>query len=112
MDGSGVLAGVPLTRVAIGEEHACVADAAGVAYSWGDNDRDRYKIDIDGQSDLSALGNIVDHEYKIEQDGDTVATVSKSWFRVRDTYGVEIAPDQDEALILAVTVCMDSMARG
>jgi uncharacterized protein YxjI len=46
------------------------------------------------------------------QDGDTVATVSKSWFRVRDTYGVEIAPDQDDALILAVTVCMDSMARG
>ncbi len=73
--------------------------------------RDRYKIDIDGGPDLSAHGNVVDHEYKIEQDGDTVATVSKSWFRVRDTYGVEIAPEQDDALILAVTVCMDSMAR-
>ena len=40
--------------------------------------RDRYKIDIDGGPDLSAHGNVVDHEYKIEQDGDTVATVSKA----------------------------------
>ena len=74
--------------------------------------RDRYKIDVDGGADMSAHGNIVDHEYKIERDGDTVATISKSWFRVRDTYGVEIAPKQDDALILAITVCMDSMAGG
>jgi uncharacterized protein YxjI len=60
---------------------------------------------------MSAHGNVVDHEYEIERDGDTVATVSKSWFRVRDTYGVEIAPEQDDALILAITVCMDSMGR-
>jgi uncharacterized protein YxjI len=74
--------------------------------------RDRYKIHVDGAPDLSAHGNVVDHEYKIERDRDTVATVSKDWFRVRDTYGVEIAPGQDDALILAVTVCMDSMASG
>jgi uncharacterized protein YxjI len=40
-----------------------------------------------------------------------VATVSKKWFRVRETYGVEIGPGQDDALILAVTVCIDSMTR-
>jgi uncharacterized protein YxjI len=74
--------------------------------------RDRYKIDVEGGADLSAHGNVVDHEYEIERDGDTVATVSKRWFRVRDTYGVEIAPGQDDALVLAVTVAMDSMARG
>ncbi len=74
--------------------------------------RDRYKIDVDGGADLSAHGNVVDHEYTIERDGDTVATVSKSWFRVRDTYGVEIGAGQNDALILAVTVCMDAMARG
>ncbi len=73
--------------------------------------RDRYRIDVDHGSDLKAHGNIVEHEYTIERDGETVATVSKSWFRVRDTYGVEIAPRQDPALILAVTVCMDSMSR-
>ena len=71
----------------------------------------RFQIDVDGAADLSAHGNIVDHEYEIERDGDTVATVSKKWFRVRDSYGVEVAPGEDDALVLAVTVCIDAMAR-
>ena len=28
---------------------------------------------------------------------------------MRDTYGVEIMPDQDEARILAIVVCIDAM---
>jgi uncharacterized protein YxjI len=74
--------------------------------------RDRFSIDVEGGDDLEAHGNVVDHEYKIERGGDQVAEVSKRWFRVRDTYGIEIAPGQDEALILAVTVCIDQMGRG
>jgi hypothetical protein len=38
-----------------------------------------------------------------------VAEVSKRWFRIRDTFGIEIAPGEDDALILAVTVCIDQM---
>ncbi len=71
--------------------------------------RDRFKIEVDGGADLTAHGNLVDHEYTIESDGDEVASVSKKWFRVRDTYGVEINPGQDAALILAITVCVDAM---
>jgi len=71
--------------------------------------RDRFSIDVEDGEDMEAKGNIVDHEYKIERDGDKVAEVSKRWFRVRDTYGIEIAPDQEDALILAVTVCIDQM---
>ena len=74
--------------------------------------RDRFSIDVDGGEDMDAKGNIVDHEYKIERGGHKVAEVSKRWFRVRDTYGIEIAPGQDDALIIAVTVCIDQMARG
>ena len=74
--------------------------------------RDHYIIEVEGGEDLKAHGNIVDHEYEIERDGDTVAKVSKKWFRVRDTYGVQLAEDQDVALILAITVCVDAMARG
>lgn len=72
--------------------------------------RDRWTIDVPGGADLSTKGNIVNHEYRIEQGGQTVATVSKRWFRVRDTYGVEIAPGQDDALLLAITVVIDMMA--
>ena len=71
--------------------------------------RDRFSIEVEGGEDMEAKGNIVDHEYKIERGGDKVAEVSKRWFRVRDTYGIEIAPGQEDALILAVTVCIDQM---
>ena len=64
--------------------------------------RDRFSIEVEGGEDMDAKGNIVDHEYKIERDGEKVAEVSKRWFRVRDTYGIEIAPGEDDALILAV----------
>jgi uncharacterized protein YxjI len=74
--------------------------------------RDRFSVEVEGGDDLEAKGNIVDHEYKIERGGDKVAEVSKRWFRIRDTYGIEIAPGQDDALILAVTVCIDQMTRG
>jgi uncharacterized protein YxjI len=60
--------------------------------------------------DLRIQGNIVDHEYTIESDGRTVAEVSKRWFRVRDTYGIEVSPGQDDVLLLAVTVCIDRMS--
>ena len=51
--------------------------------------RDRFAIDVDGEQDMKAHGNIVDHEYEIERDGKTVAHISKKWFRIRDSYGVE-----------------------
>lgn len=41
-----------------------------------------------------------------------MATVSTKWFRVRDTYGIQLAEGQDVPLILAVAVCVDAMARG
>ena len=74
--------------------------------------RDRFAIDVDGGPDMKATGNFVDHEYEIERDGATVATISKKWFRVRDTYGVEIAPGEDVAMILAITVCIDNLTGG
>jgi uncharacterized protein YxjI len=73
--------------------------------------RDRFSIEVEDGEDMEAKGNVVEHEYKIERGGDRVAEVSKRWFRVRDTYGIEVAPGQEDALILAVTVCIDQMTR-
>ncbi len=72
--------------------------------------RDRFSVSIKGGPDLDVQGNILDHEYKIGEGRDTVAEVSRKWFRVRDTYGVEVEQGQDDLLILAVTVCIDQMA--
>lgn len=75
--------------------------------------RDRYTVDLaGGGGELTVQGNILDHEYTIESGGQKVAEISKKWFRIRDTYGVEVSPGQNDAIILAVTVCVDEMARG
>ena len=73
--------------------------------------RERYSIEVEEGDDLEAKGNIVDHEFEIKRGGETVAEVSKRWFRARDTYGIEIAPGEDDALILIVAVCIDRMGR-
>ena len=72
--------------------------------------RDRFSVSIKGGRDLDVKGNILDHEYTIGEGRDKVAEVSKKWFRVRDSYGVEVDPGQDDLLILAVVVCIDQMA--
>jgi uncharacterized protein YxjI len=71
--------------------------------------RDRFAINVEHGADMKAHGNIVDHEYEIERDGDTVARISKKWFRVRDSYGVDVAVGEDVALMLAITVAIDSL---
>jgi uncharacterized protein YxjI len=68
--------------------------------------RERWSVDIPGGKDLEVQGNIVDHEYRIGN----VAEVSKKWFRIADSYGIEVAPGQNDALILAVAVIIDTMS--
>ena len=67
----------------------------------------RFSVDVPGPDDLEASGNFTDHEYQFTRGGGVVASVSKQWFTFRDTYGVEIASDEDDVLILASTVVID-----
>jgi len=71
--------------------------------------RERWTVKIEDGPDLRVQGNVVDHEYTIERDGQRVAEVSKRWFRVRDTYGVEIEPGENDILILATAAVIDTM---
>jgi uncharacterized protein YxjI len=72
--------------------------------------RDRFDIDLEGGGELKAKGNVLEHDYEIKRDGDVIAEISKKWVRVRETYGVEIAPGEDAALILAITVAIDDLS--
>jgi uncharacterized protein YxjI len=72
--------------------------------------RERWVVKMEDGPDLHVHGNIVDHEYRLERDGAPVAEVSMRWFRVRDTYGVEVAPGENDVLILATTAVIDTMA--
>jgi uncharacterized protein YxjI len=72
--------------------------------------RDRWVVKVGDGPDLKVQGNILDHEYDIGDGPNKVAEVSKKWFRIRDTYGVQIEPGQNDILLLAVTVAIDMMA--
>lgn len=68
---------------------------------------DRFTIDIPGPGDLEMKGNLFDHEFTVRRGGQTVATVSKRWFSVRDTYAVDVAEGEDDLLILASVLALD-----
>jgi uncharacterized protein YxjI len=68
---------------------------------------DRFTIDVPGPDDLELRGNLLDHEFTIQRRDRTVATVSKRWLALRDTYGVEIAEGEDELLLLACVLALD-----
>ncbi len=74
--------------------------------------RERFVLQADDLGEIAIQGNIANHEYVFEQDGRKLAEVSRRWFRVRDTYGVEIAPGADPAILLAATVAVDEMRSG
>ncbi|MGH2487096.1 MAG: LURP-one-related/scramblase family protein [Ktedonobacterales bacterium] len=68
---------------------------------------DRFTIDIPGPHDLEMDGALFEHDYRITRDGAVVATVSKRWIAMTDTYGVETAPGEDDILILASVLALD-----
>jgi uncharacterized protein YxjI len=68
---------------------------------------DRFTVDIPGPDDLEMTGSLFEHEYTISRAGQVVAVVSKRWFSLTETYGVDIAPGQDDPLILAYVLALD-----
>lgn len=69
--------------------------------------RDKFTIDVPGRDDLEMKGDLLDHEYVIELDGDEVAAVSKRWLTVRDTYAVQIKSGVDPLLIICSVLALD-----
>ena len=67
----------------------------------------RFTVDVPGPDDLEAKGSFFDFEYEFTRQGQTVARVSKKWFKLADTYGVDIVESEDDVLILASAVVID-----
>jgi uncharacterized protein YxjI len=66
-----------------------------------------FTVDVPGPDDLTAEGDLMDHEYAFRRGDTPVAHVSKQWFTLADTYGVEIADREDPVLLLASAVVID-----
>jgi len=69
--------------------------------------RCKFTVDVPGPDDLEAEGSLLSHEYTFTRHGQPVASVSKRWFTLTDSYGIDIADGEDVVLILASAVVID-----
>ena len=69
--------------------------------------RDRFTIDVPGPDDLEVAGDLLDHEFSISRGGREVASVSKRWLSLHDSYAVRVVDDEDHLLILASVLALD-----
>jgi uncharacterized protein YxjI len=67
----------------------------------------RAVIDLAGGERLEAVGNIIGKDFEVRDGHRLVARISRAWLRVRDTYGVDVAPGEDDALMICIAVCLD-----
>ena len=73
--------------------------------------RNHYRVTLVEGTELDVSGRILDREFVIEYDGELLAHISRQWFRVRETYAVNVVrEDADPALMIAVAVCVIRMA--
>ena len=69
--------------------------------------REKFTIDLPGDDDLTMTGDLFDHEYTVERGGREVASVSKRWLSIRDSYAVRIVDGEHHVLILAAVLALE-----
>ncbi|MEQ8821638.1 MAG: LURP-one-related family protein [Sumerlaeia bacterium] len=68
----------------------------------------RFSISGGGEK-LDARGSFYDYNFEITRGGRTAAVVSKKFFALSDTYGVEVADGEDPALMMALVIVFDQI---
>jgi uncharacterized protein YxjI len=71
--------------------------------------RHKMLIELADGQEWTATGDIIEKNYLIEAEQGTVAQTSRRWFRIRDTYGIEI-DHPDVPLVISVAVAVDELA--
>ena len=69
--------------------------------------KDKFSVDVPGPNDYTINGNFLDHEYRFERSGRTVASISKEYFSWADSYGIDVVDGEDDVTILATAVVID-----
>ena len=76
--------------------------------------RQKLSVDVKGAPGWEVVGSFFDKEYSISDKEGTVAVVSRKWFRMRDTYAVDVNTHRkdiagDPALVISVAVAIDAL---
>lgn len=77
--------------------------------------RDRFRVLLADGGELTVHGNVLDKEFDIEHEGRRLARISRKWFRIRDTYAVDVDeqdPGADLAMLLSVAISVDALIEG
>ena len=68
---------------------------------------ERFTIGVHDGGGMEIDGDLLSHEFTIQRDGRTVATISKRWLSMTASYAVQVAPGEDDVLILASVLALD-----
>jgi uncharacterized protein YxjI len=68
----------------------------------------KWTISVVGGPDLEMEGNFGGHDFTIAENGQTVATISKAWISLADSYGVDIVAGQNDLLILCSVLALEA----
>jgi uncharacterized protein YxjI len=68
---------------------------------------ERLTIDLPDAGDMEIRGDLLSHEFTIQRNGKTAATISKRWLSLTASYAVDIAPGEDDLVILASVLALD-----
>lgn len=67
-----------------------------------------WRITLQGQPEMELKGNLFGHNFTIQANGTQVATVSKAWVSLTNTYGVDVAPGQNDLLVLCTVLALEA----
>ena len=75
--------------------------------------RRRFTVTLSGADDLEAIGDILNFEYFVKRGDRKIATFTRQWFRLSDTYFIDIDENEtDETLVLALAVVIEVVCHG
>jgi len=70
--------------------------------------RRRFTITLSDGDDLEAVGDLLNVEYVVTRGDRQIATLTRQWFRLSDTYFIQIDDDEpDPVLVLAIALVIE-----
>lgn len=70
--------------------------------------RRRFTVTVSGSDDLEAIGDILNFEYVVKRGDRKIATLTRQWFRLSDTYFIQIDDNEpDPVLVLALALVIE-----
>ncbi len=78
--------------------------------------RSRFVVNLDCQGkrarEITVSGNFMSHEYQFIEHQQVIASVSKQWFSLSDTYGLEVLDETLAEVMLSLIIVIDAIHHG